>query len=269
MEIIETINNSKQLIGGAYNQNELVIAQWGGNVIFKRQNEQDVKVNTFCVGLLKMADDKYLCFTSKNYLLQINEDRKIEQIDQQDSPYFVCDFYLKTCLFMHNTIQQQRFLCLWNMLTQQKSRYEHISSITSVMAADDGIWIGDKDGFLNFITYKLKLQKRVRIFQNEISKIQIMNKKIYCVSQQQLKLFCQDQVVSICSFDSEISCIGAFKNKLILGTTNGQLMIQENYKNFAKHQIHASSITSFSVNGTQIVTTSSDRTAKIIQLRCE
>lgn len=30
------------------------------------------------------------------------------------------------------------------------------------MAADDGIWLGDKDGYLNFLTYKLKLQKRVR-----------------------------------------------------------------------------------------------------------
>ncbi|CAD8075678.1 unnamed protein product [Paramecium sonneborni] len=269
MEIIETYNNSKQLIGGIYNKDELVIAQWGGNVIFRKKNEMDVKINTFCVGLLKITGDKYLCFTSKNHLLQINEDRKIEQIDQQDSPYFVSDFYLKTCLFMHNTIQQQRFLCLWNMLTQQKSKYEHISSITSVMAADDGIWLGDKDGYLNFITYKLKLQKRVKIFQNEISKIQIMNQKIYCTSQQQLKLFFSNQVILISTFDSEISCIGAFKNKLILGTTNGQLMIQENQKNFQKHQIHTNSITSFSVNDTQIVTTSSDRTAKIIQLRTE
>ncbi|CAD8131015.1 unnamed protein product [Paramecium sonneborni] len=269
MEIIQTDNNSKQLIGGIYNKDELIIAQWGGNVIFKRKNQMDVKINTFCVGLLRISDDKYLCFTSKNQLLQINEDRKIEQIDQQDSLYFVCNFYLKTCLFIHNTIQQQRFLCLWNMLTQQKSKYEHISSITSVMAADDGIWFGDKDGYLNFITYKLKLQKRVKIFQNQISKIQIINKKIYCTSQNQLKLFFSDQVILISTFDSEISCIGAFKNKLILGTTNGQLMIQENQKNFAKHQIHASSITSFSINDTQIVTTSCDRTAKIIQLRTE
>jgi hypothetical protein len=37
-----------------------------------------------------------------------------------------------------------------------------MANITSICATDDGIWFGDKEGYLNFISDQMKLQKRVK-----------------------------------------------------------------------------------------------------------